>query len=253
MPGAIIQLKNALQIDPNMLPVQLLLGKALMHNGEVAAAEVAFNEALRLGVNRAEVVVQLGQAYVAQGKHKLVLETEHVCACGSAARDSAASFICCAQRRMPIWATPAPRLKSIDEARAIDKRNVDVWLAEVPIRIRARQFKEADAAADTALDVGAGFGRGAVPERDRSPMCRATCALPWPLTTAPCRPTRRMSKRAWRALALPWTRAAMPTPPRTSLNCRAVAPERATCRLHEGAAGRTQWRQRRRRRPRSSR
>ena len=53
--GAIIQLKNALQIDKNMLPVQMLLGKALLQNGDVVSAEVAFTEALRLGVNRAEV------------------------------------------------------------------------------------------------------------------------------------------------------------------------------------------------------
>ena len=33
--GAIIQLKNALQIDKNMLPVQVLLGKALLKNGDV--------------------------------------------------------------------------------------------------------------------------------------------------------------------------------------------------------------------------
>lgn len=36
IPGAIIQLKNALQIDPTMLPMQVLLGKALLQNGEVA-------------------------------------------------------------------------------------------------------------------------------------------------------------------------------------------------------------------------
>lgn len=71
--GAIIQLKNALQIDKNMLPVQMLLGKALLQNGDVVAAEVAFNEALRLGVNRAEVVVPLAQAYMAQGKQSQVL------------------------------------------------------------------------------------------------------------------------------------------------------------------------------------
>lgn len=58
--GAIIQLKNALQIDKNMLPVQMLLGKALLQNGDVVAAEVALTEALRLGVNRAEVVISLG-------------------------------------------------------------------------------------------------------------------------------------------------------------------------------------------------
>ena len=43
-----------------------------------------------------------------------------------------------------IWANPPTRSKAIDEARAIDSRNADVWLAEVPIRIRARQFKEAN-------------------------------------------------------------------------------------------------------------
>ena len=31
--GAIIQLKNALQIDKSMLPVQMLLGKALLQTG----------------------------------------------------------------------------------------------------------------------------------------------------------------------------------------------------------------------------
>ena len=56
IPGTIIQLKNALQVDKTLLPVQVLLGKALMQNGEVAAAEVAMLEALRLGVNRAEIV-----------------------------------------------------------------------------------------------------------------------------------------------------------------------------------------------------
>ncbi len=44
-------------------------------------------------------------------------------------------------------------LRAIEEARAIDNRNVDTWLAEVPIRIRARQFKEANAAADKALSL----------------------------------------------------------------------------------------------------
>ena len=57
--GVIVQLKNALQIDKNLLPVQVLLGKALLRNGDAVPAEVAFTEALRLGVNRAEVVLPL--------------------------------------------------------------------------------------------------------------------------------------------------------------------------------------------------
>jgi len=150
MPGAIIQLKNALQVDPNLLPVQLLLGKALMRNGEVAAAEVAFEEALRLGVNRAEVAVQLGQALLAQGKHKTVLEKNTFAPAGLPPGVQLQIHLLRASAQADTG-DPATALKSIDEARAIDRRNVDVWLAEVPVRIRARQFKEAATAADAAL------------------------------------------------------------------------------------------------------
>ena len=47
--GAIIQLKNALQVDNSLLPVHLLLGRALLEDGQPAAAEIALNEAVRLG------------------------------------------------------------------------------------------------------------------------------------------------------------------------------------------------------------
>jgi cellulose synthase operon protein C len=148
--GAIIQLKNALQIDPNLLPVQLLLGKALMQSGEVAAAEVAFNEALRLGVNRAEVVVSLGQAYVAQGKQAQFLANNTFAVAGLPPGIQLKMHLLRAAAQADIGEADAA-LRSVDEARAIDKRNVDAWLAEVPIRIRARQFKEAAIAIDAAL------------------------------------------------------------------------------------------------------
>jgi putative PEP-CTERM system TPR-repeat lipoprotein len=148
--GAVIQLKNALQIDKDMLPVQMLLGKALLQNGEVAAAEVAFLEAIRLGVNRTEVVIPLGQAYMAQGKHRLLFEQ---------ATFNVAGLPAVVQMQMQLLRASASAdlgdvrnaMKSVEEARAIDNRNPAVWLAEVPIRIRARQFKDAAAAVDRAL------------------------------------------------------------------------------------------------------
>ena len=151
--GAIIQLKNALQADPNMLPVQLLLGKALMQNGEVAAAEVAMLEALRLGVNRAEVVIPLGQAYLAQGKHKLVLEQATFNPVGLPPATQLQLHLLRAATQADLGDLRAA-LRSIDEARVIDSRSPDVWLAEVPIRIRARQFKEATEAAEKGLSLG---------------------------------------------------------------------------------------------------
>ena len=72
--GAVIQLKNALQQDRNMLAAQLLLGRAYLIQGELGPAEVAFNEALRLGVDPAEVTVPLGEIYLLQGRHAELLE-----------------------------------------------------------------------------------------------------------------------------------------------------------------------------------
>ena len=148
--GAIIQLKNALQIDPTMLTVQVLLGKALLQNGEAAASEVALLEALRLGVNRTEIAVPLAQTYLAQGKQKLIFEQQQLLLAGLPPpvqlkllllRASAASDLGDARGA----------LKAIDEARSIDPRVSDVWLAEVPVRIRTRQFNEATIAAERGL------------------------------------------------------------------------------------------------------
>ena len=150
-PAAIIQLKNALKIDNQQLPVQLLLGKALLANGEAAAAEVAFNEATRLGVNRAEVVVPLAQALVGQAR------LQEVVAPGP--RFDPAGLPPPVRRELLLvqaaahsdLGTVREASKAIEEARAIDPAAADSWLAEVPIQIRAHRFKEAAAAADRAF------------------------------------------------------------------------------------------------------
>lgn len=150
--GAIIQLKNALQIDKSMLPVQMLLGKALLHNGDVVAAEVAFNEAIRLGVNRAEVVVPMAQAYLAQGKQKLVLDQPLFAVAGLPPEVQAQVWLLRAAASADLGDLRSA-LKSVEEARVLNPRSAASWLAEVGIRIRAKQFKEADAAAAQALEL----------------------------------------------------------------------------------------------------
>lgn len=148
--GAIIQLKNALQIDKNMLPVQMLLGKALLQNGEVASAEVAFTEALRLGVNRAEVVIPLGQAFLAQGKHKLLLEQQQFALSGLPSNAQLQLLLLRASASADLGDLRAA-MRAVEEARTIDPKSPAVWLAEIPVRIRSRQFKEASAAVERAL------------------------------------------------------------------------------------------------------
>ena len=58
---AIIQLKNALQQDGRMLSAHVLLGKALLREGQYAAAEVAFRDARRLGVDIGEIAIPYGR------------------------------------------------------------------------------------------------------------------------------------------------------------------------------------------------
>lgn len=148
--GSIIQLKNALQADKTLLPVQLLLARALMADGQVAAAEVAITEALRLGVDRAEVVQTLGQALLAQGKHEQLLEQARMAPAGlpNSVRLQVLLLRASAQSDL---GDPAAALKSVQEARAIDPTAIETWLAEVGIRVRGRQFNEANAAADAAI------------------------------------------------------------------------------------------------------
>ena len=148
--GAIIQLKNALQIDKNMLPVQVLLGKALLKNGDVIGAEVAFNEALRLGVNRAEIVVQLALAYTAQGKQKLLFEQQQFVLAGLPPGVQLQLLLVRASASSDLGDIKGA-LKAVDDARAIDAKSAPAWLAEVPIRIRVGQIREATDASERAL------------------------------------------------------------------------------------------------------
>ncbi len=165
-PGAIIQLKNALKVDNKNLSVQVLLGRALLANGEVVAAEVALGEALRLGVSRAEVVMPLARALVDQGKQQELLSDPRLAPGGLPPAMQMQMLLMRAGAAADL-ADSRAALRFIEEARTIDPNIADSWLAEVPIRIRARQPREALAAADKALtmtprDAEAIYVRGTV-------------------------------------------------------------------------------------------
>ncbi|RZL32781.1 MAG: tetratricopeptide repeat protein, partial [Rubrivivax sp.] len=137
IPGAIVQLKNALQADKTLLPVQLLLGRALMMDGQAVAAEVAITEALRLGVDRAEVVVTLGQSLLAQGKHQQVLEQARMAPAGlpNSVRLQVLLLHATAHADM---GKEADALKDIAEARAIYQRGSIAHLrSDLPAAVEA--------------------------------------------------------------------------------------------------------------------
>lgn len=148
--GTIIQLKNALQIDRKMLPVQVLLGRALLADGQVVAAEAAFNEALALGVDRTEVVIPLAEAVSAQGKPGELLAQERFADAALPAQLRSRLLLLKAAAASDLG-EPRRATKLVDEARALDTGSVASWIAEVPIRVRARQLQEATIAADKAI------------------------------------------------------------------------------------------------------
>ena len=73
--GAMIQLRNALQIDSSHAPSMLALGRALLETGEPGEAALVLNDALLLGVNPINAVPLLIDAYIASGSHEELLRT----------------------------------------------------------------------------------------------------------------------------------------------------------------------------------
>lgn len=148
--GAIIQLRNALQVDRSQLAVHLLLGKALMENGSVAAAEVAFGDALRLGVNRSEIVVPMAQALIAQGKQREFLDRPDFSPGGLPVGIRVQLLVLRAASLADLTDYKGA-LAAIGEARGLDPRSAATALAEVSVRLRSGQTREAAAALERAM------------------------------------------------------------------------------------------------------
>ena len=66
--AAVIELKNALQRDPDNAEARLLLGEVYVLVGDGAAAEKELGVAERLGIEKAKFVVALGRALLLQGR-----------------------------------------------------------------------------------------------------------------------------------------------------------------------------------------
>lgn len=155
MSGAVIQLKNALQQDQKMLAAHLLLGKALLRDGNLKGAEAAFEEALKLGVNRSEVVLPLGQVYLALGRPEAVIErilpaglptnlqVEVLTMRGNAYLESGNNRLAS---------------QSYAEARALDPRAVSPLVAEVPLLLASGQLEQAREKAAKALELAPNNG-----------------------------------------------------------------------------------------------
>lgn len=148
--GAVVQLRNVLRLDGRNLSAQVLLGRALLEQGQANAAEVALSEALRLGVSRDEVILPLAQAMVAQGRLAELVDPSKFPETGLPVAVQARLLLLKASASSDLG-RPRDALRWLEQARKLEVASAQSWIAEVPIRVRARQFAEARAAADKAL------------------------------------------------------------------------------------------------------
>jgi len=153
--GAAIQLRNALKIDKKQLAVHLLLGKVLLGAGDVANAEFEFDESLRLGVNRVEVALPLAQTFVAQGRQEQVFSDSRVALDGLPTETQYQMLLLRASAQLDLGRTDAA-LAELQNARATMPTDAAAWIAEVPVRVRRAQFREAQAAVEQALRLSPG-------------------------------------------------------------------------------------------------
>ena len=71
---AVIQIKNALQQNPRLLPALVLLGQTYLARGDSPAAEAAFIDAQQLGADPNLIAIPLAESLVSQFKHQKLLE-----------------------------------------------------------------------------------------------------------------------------------------------------------------------------------
>lgn len=72
--AAVIQVKNALQVNPDLPEARLLLGKSLLDTGDAVGAETELRKALVLKVPNEQVLPLLARAMLALGQSKKVVQ-----------------------------------------------------------------------------------------------------------------------------------------------------------------------------------
>jgi putative PEP-CTERM system TPR-repeat lipoprotein len=162
--GAVIQLKNALQQDPKLLPAYVLLGKAHLKQGEPGPAEVAFNQAVQLGVDRTVVAVPLAQAWFDQGKYQHLLENATGEGLNPSQRLEILLLRAAAQAELREFADAA---QTLDQARRIDPTSGPVATAHAMLMLHSGNLPAAVKSADEAVrlattDPQAWFTKGSV-------------------------------------------------------------------------------------------
>ena len=86
--AAIVQLKDALQAEPNSGEARLLLGRALLAGGDAASAILELNKAQELKVPKLQVAPDIARALLSQRQYKKITDDFGVAVLGDAKADA---------------------------------------------------------------------------------------------------------------------------------------------------------------------
>lgn len=150
LPGAAIQLKNAIREDQRLLAAHLLLGKVLLRSGELRAAEAAFEEARKQGVSRSELMLPLGELYTLLGERKKLLA--EISPAGLPP-NLQAEVLTLRGSAQALQGDAAEARRSFTEARAAAPRSPVPLIAEAPLLLRQGEREPAKAAARKATEL----------------------------------------------------------------------------------------------------
>lgn len=148
--GAIVQLKNALQVEPGMLAAQLLLGKAYVADSQPEAAQEVLEKALRAGLDRAEVTLPLGQALLLQGKGEDFLARFTGDVLSGSVR---AEYLVLKAQALRQGNDPDGAIAALDEAIALDSRTVEAYLSAADLYLARGRLSDAGRYLDRAQAV----------------------------------------------------------------------------------------------------
>ncbi len=148
VPGAIIQARNAVQQDKSLLAAHVLLGKALLRDGQAAAAEAEFEVALNLGASMTELAQPYGTALMMFGNSEKLLARIKPDGLGASARAEVLAMRAAAHadqgNMKAAWL-------AIDEGKVADPRSLAPLRAEIDLALRTRDTPRARKALDAAV------------------------------------------------------------------------------------------------------
>ena len=146
---AIIQLKNALQAQPDAADVRFLLGQALLRSGDVAGAENELNKALEAGHPESQVLPVLAETLVAAGRFQDV-ESRFGKVKLSDPQAQATVLAYLGEAQMALG-KPTDSAASLDASLALNAEQTVALLNKARLAARQGQYPQASALLDRAL------------------------------------------------------------------------------------------------------